>query len=101
MNNLKNLLTEKYFLFFWVDGIYYRKSTPQRIKQELCDWLSGKLRYTWNYDYKFEKVPYMKYYKDGNRKYLYLTKVNKKGEPEPKLYSLTRALLIEEAVEVL
>ena len=54
-----------------------------------------------NYEYKFEAVPYLRHYKEGRRYYMYLTKINKHGEPEPKLYSLSRAWLKEEAVEVL
>ena len=101
MSAIKQIFTDKYFIFFWVDGIYYKKSTPQRIKNEVIEWLSGAIRRTWNYDYKFEKVPYLKHYKEGNKYFLYLTKINKHNEPEPKMYSLSKAWLQEEAVEVL
>jgi hypothetical protein len=101
MANLKQILTDKYFIFFWVDGIYYRKSTPKKIKNEMLEFLSGRVVKAYNFDYKFEKVPYLKYYKEGTKRLLYLTKENRHGEPEPKLYSLSRAWLKEEAVEVL
>ena len=101
MANLKQILTDKHFIFFWVDGIYYRKSTPKKIKNEMLEFLSGRVVKAYNFDYKFEKVPYLKYYKEGTKRLLYLTKENRHGEPEPKLYSLSRAWLKEEAVEVL
>ncbi len=101
MAAIKQIFTDKYFIFFWVDGIYYRKSTPQRIKNEVTEWLSGAIRRAWNYDYKFEKVPYLKYYKENKMSYLYLTKENRHGQPEPKLYSLNKAWLQEQPVEVL
>jgi hypothetical protein len=98
---MKQILTDKYFIFYWVDGIYFRKSTPQKIKDDVCRWLSGGVRKTWDYDFKFEAVPYLKLYKEGKKHYLYLTKENRHGVPEPKLYSLSRSWLKEEAVEVL
>ena len=101
MCDLKQILTDKHFVFFWVDGIYYRKSTPKKIKTEMLDYISGRVNKAYNYDYKFEKVPYLKYYKEGSKRLLYLTKENRHGEPEPKLYSLSRSWLKEEAVEVL
>jgi len=101
MSCMKQILTDKYFIFYWVDGIYFRKSTPQKIKDDVCRWLSGGVRKTWDYDFKFEAVPYLKLYKEGKKHYLYLTKENRHGVPEPKLYSLSRSWLKEEAVEVL
>ena len=98
---MKQILTDKYFVFYWVDGIYYLSSTPQKIKTELQRFLNGDILPKSNYDYKFEKVPYLKHYKEGNLYYLYLTKENSNGVPEPKLYSLARAWLKEESIEVL
>jgi hypothetical protein len=98
---MKQILTDKFFIFYWVDGIYYRKSTPAYIKAELERYLNGGILPNSNYDYKFEAVPYLKYYKEGKKRFMYLTKINKKGNPEPKLYSLSRSWLKEEAVEVL
>ena len=98
---MKQILTDKYFIFYWVDGIYYRKSTPPNIKKELERYLNGEILPRSNYEFKFEAVPYLKYYKEGKKRFMYLTKVNKQGEPEPKLYSLSRAWLKEEALEVL
>jgi hypothetical protein len=97
---MKHILTEKYFIFYWVDGIYYRKSTPPNIKKELERYLNGEILPRSNYEFKFEAVPYLKYYKEGKKRFMYLTKVNKHGEPEPKLYSLSRAWLQEQPIEV-
>lgn len=101
MMYMKNILTEKYFIFYWVDGIYYKSDTPKKIKDELMRFLNGGIWTNANYDYKFEKVPYLSYYHEGKKRFMALTKINKHNEPEPKLYSLSRAWLKEEAVEVL
>jgi hypothetical protein len=101
MQYMKQILTEKYFIFYWVDGVYYKSDTPKKIKDELMRFLDGGILKNSSYDYKFEKVPYLKYYKEAKRRYMALTKENRHGEPEPKLYSLSRAWLKEEAVEVL
>lgn len=101
MQYMKQILTEKFFIFYWCDGIYYRSDTPKKLKDELMRFLNGEVWTNANYDYKFEKVPYLTYYKEGRKRFMALTKINKHGEPEPKLYSLSRAWLKEEAVEVL
>jgi len=98
---LKHILTDKYFVFYWVDGIYYRKNTPKKIIAEVERYLNGMVLSKVNYEYKFEAVPYLRHYKEDGQYFLYLTKENRHGEPEPKLYSLSRAWLKEEAVEVL
>lgn len=98
---MKQILTDKYFIFYWVDGIFYKGNTPKATIKELERYLNGEILPRTNYEFKFEKVPYLKYYKEGKKRYLYLTKMNRHGEPEPKLYSLSRAWLKEEAVEVL
>lgn len=98
---IKQILTDKFYVFHWVDGCYFKKNTPKKIIKEVENYLNGHIIPNVNYEYKFESVPYLKHYKEGRRYYLYLTKINKHGEPEPKLYSLSRAWLKEEAVEVL
>jgi hypothetical protein len=101
MRYLRDILTDKYFVFFWVDGIYYRKDTPKKILEEMQAYLNGEILPNVSYEYKFEAVPYLRHYKENKQYFLQLTKTNRHGVPEPKLYSLSRAWLKEESVEVL
>jgi hypothetical protein len=101
MRYLRDILTDKFFVWLWVDGIYYRKDTPKKIVEEMQAYLNGEILPNVSYEYKFEAVPYLRHYKENKQYFLQLTKTNSHGVPEPKLYSLSRAWLKEESIEVI
>lgn len=89
MQTIKNILGDN-FLFFWVDGVYFKSSTKKKVIDEVVATISNRLP-SQRFDYKFEDVPFLRYEKDeSGEQSLFLKKVNSKtGKVEDKEYTFS------------
>jgi hypothetical protein len=89
MNTIKHILGDS-FLFFWVDGIYFKSSAKKKLIDEVIATITTRLP-SQRFDYKLEAVPFMRYEKEqSGEQFLFLQKVNSKnGKLEDKEYTFS------------